>query len=368
MSRSLLKPSRNTRHADERAATVHGVEGRFMPRILDTANNLFSSQTFIASRPFNEPGYKKGSRITVEVRFDDNCRNGHQSFAITGHVQEPGARDWSTGGCIHEEIAKYFPEFAGLIRWHLMDTDSPMHYVANAMYHASNRANGYAAGEPCAWDTKVQFGEFPITFKLGKHFRAFLFGALEFNRTALKTNPAYVDFKPVAVEHEKKAGDTYDFAPKYTFDGFACKWHECPFDTLAEAEEFAAAIHKYPLREIKIVTAYSKGKERDLDAARRAACWPDATDAQLCAEPEELKAALLARLPALVADFRADMENFGFEWREMETVYNVSVRSIDGMRRHTERLTVRGRQNVEEEAARFAASYGAVVEQIEPAE
>lgn len=317
MSRKSLKPSRNVIWSKEEAATVRGVEGRFMNRIFDEANGLFSSQTFIATRNYAEKGYKRGSRITVEVRFDDNCRNGYQNFAITGHVQEPGMVDWTKGGCIHEDIAKYFPEFAPLIKWHLTGTDSPMHYVANTVYHASNRANGYAAGEPCAWDTKVQFGEFPITFKLHKHFRAFLFGALEFNRTAQKTNPAYVDFKPVAVEHDKKPGDTYEFAPKYTFDGFACKWHECPFDTLAEAEEFAEAMHKYPLREIKIVTAYSKGKERDLDAARRTGLWPDATDAELCVESEVLEAALLARLPALVAEFRADMESIGMLWREL---------------------------------------------------
>lgn len=37
---------------------------------------------------------------------------------------------------IHDDIAKHFPELAPLLRWHLCSTDSPMHYVANALYWA----------------------------------------------------------------------------------------------------------------------------------------------------------------------------------------------------------------------------------------
>lgn len=57
-----------------------------------------------------------------------------------------------------------------------------------------------------------------------------------------------------------------------------------------------------------------EGKERDLDAARRVAVWPDATDAELMQEPEELRAALVARLPGLIAAMRADIEAAGFVW------------------------------------------------------
>ena len=57
-----------------------------------------------------------------------------------------------------------------------------------------------------------------------------------------------------------------------------------------------------------------EGKLRDLDAARNSAVWPEATDAELTQEPEALKAALLARLPALLADFRAAVESLGFTW------------------------------------------------------
>lgn len=51
------------------------------------------------------------------------------------------------------------------------------------------------------------------------------------------------------------------------------------------------------------------GKERDLDAARQCAIWPDATDEELTAPG--LKERLLARLPALLDDFRAAVESLG---------------------------------------------------------
>lgn len=50
-------------------------------------------------------------------------------------------------------------------------------------------------------------------------------------------------------------------------------------------------------------------KAMDLDAARRSAVWPDATLKQL-----RDKDALMARLPALLAEFRRDVESLGLVW------------------------------------------------------
>jgi hypothetical protein len=57
-----------------------------------------------------------------------------------------------------------------------------------------------------------------------------------------------------------------------------------------------------------------EGKPRDLNAARSCAVWPDATDAELCADPAQLEARLRERLPSLMEAFRADMERIGFLW------------------------------------------------------
>jgi hypothetical protein len=85
--------------------------------------------------------------IIVDVRFDDRCGNGHNTFAITGSIYKAGRRsDNSTivCGCIHDDIYKHFPELRGLIKWHLVSSDGPMHYIANTLYHAKNGALSYA--------------------------------------------------------------------------------------------------------------------------------------------------------------------------------------------------------------------------------
>lgn len=63
--------------------------------------------------------------------------NQYAYFSITGETERKERGRWAedTGGCIHEEIRKHFPELAEFIVWHLVDeTGTPMHYIANAMY------------------------------------------------------------------------------------------------------------------------------------------------------------------------------------------------------------------------------------------
>jgi hypothetical protein len=51
------------------------------------------------------------------------------------------------------------------------------------------------------------------------------------------------------------------------------------------------------------------GKERDINAARRTAIWPDATLEQLLD-----KKALAARLPKLLEEFKHDVESLGLKY------------------------------------------------------
>jgi len=74
-------------------------------------------------------------KMSVTLRYDDECNNGHNTFSITGEIRKNGNhRDCECSGCIHDEIIKYFPEFKELIKWHLMNSDAPLHYVANTIY------------------------------------------------------------------------------------------------------------------------------------------------------------------------------------------------------------------------------------------
>jgi hypothetical protein len=240
----------------EHTHIINGVQGRLHtvhePQLV-RGNLVHRNQTWTATRPIG--GYGTNGQITVQIRFDDQCQNGHQSFIITADVRTAESRrhrDIAAGGCLHEDIAQVFPELAPLIKWHIMSTDGPLHYIANTVYLAGNRDhNGLLKGEV-------------------RQLRNGKTGLLCWKLEATSKLPQYVDS------------------------------NEQPTET--------ATLHYVPW------TRTGEGKARDLDAARISAVWPDATDEELSADPETLKAALAARLPGLIAEFRTEMECIGFLW------------------------------------------------------
>lgn len=174
-----------------------------------------------------------GGKIVVKLRYDDECGNGHNTFSITGdiYIKRGG---WEMGGCIHEEIEKYFPELAHLIPYHNCTSEGPLHYIANTVYHAS----------------EIPEKQDKWYFYLENHL--------------IKI----VDL-PERNEMIKKYGDNCQF------------------------KDFPNYIAKKP----------------NIEYARSSAIWPDATLEQLRDEN-----ALMARLPALLEDFREKMISIGFVW------------------------------------------------------
>jgi hypothetical protein len=194
-----------------------------------------------------------GRVIVANLRYDDSCKNGHNSFAITCDVYEPraqrgepslvndhtGKRVWlSSCGCQHDLIREHFPALADVIKWHLTSADGPMHYVANTVYWAEQAAppgpKHYEPEELC--------------------------------------NVCQV------AEHDACAGNP------------VCP---CCRDTMAR-----------PIREAR---PGSPDPATALEYARRTAVWPDATVDQLLDEK-----ALAARLPILLEAFARDMVSLGF--------------------------------------------------------
>jgi len=257
--------------------------------------------------PRSISGWGTNALIRAEVRYDDECRNGHNTFAITGDIYIPGRRDIEAGGCLHKEIAEHFPELAPYIKWHLCSSDGPMHYVANAVYHASNRdCWGKLKGEPKQWETVISFGDNPIKHKFSRHSRF-----VKFLQEAKPHNErGGYDFEVLAIDYPKDNKDKYPFKPKYTFGGYDAKWHECPFDDEQEALDFLTALQTCNPKFTTVATAWGEGKERDLDSARVAAIWPEATDEELTSP--DLAEKLAARLPKLLEQFQKDVESLGF--------------------------------------------------------
>lgn len=80
-------------------------------------------------------------------------------FAITGEVC---SKRWPSNpvacGCLHEgwidkvELTDKDALLPGLLKWHLMGYDGPMHYVANAVYH-------FERGEVERFKNGILFGE-----------------------------------------------------------------------------------------------------------------------------------------------------------------------------------------------------------------
>lgn len=91
--------------------------------------------------------------ITVEIRLNDECKNGHQDFSITADIYEAGKpktdRYFISGGCCHNEILKAFPEFKIFVDLHLCDYEGiPMYAVENGFYHLRNGFNNTKPEQP----------------------------------------------------------------------------------------------------------------------------------------------------------------------------------------------------------------------------
>jgi len=245
-------------------------------------------------------------KITVTLRYDDDCGNGHNSFSVTGSITNSSIRGddkTESCGCIHEEIVKYFPEFSHLIKWHLMDSRAPMHYVANSLYFASNRdCHGKLKGEAYRYETKMFFNDVPVPVKdYGQKFIKFV-----------QENDAKT-LSVVENAYQERNGNDYKFTPKYSFEGFNSykdrtdrDWYGSPFSSSLEAYQMLEALLYCKVTYQTEPTAWGEGKEPELESARRAAIWPEATLEDFTEEK------LLARLPKMIQEFRNDIEAQGF--------------------------------------------------------
>lgn len=214
---------------------------------------MVSTLTKHQRRTFGPVYFEEGGRqyrIVATVRYDDECGNGHNTFSITAEIGKGKAGGIEACGCCHDAVAKHFPELAPLIKWHLCSSDGPLHYIANTVYHAGDRdCHGLRAGEK-------------------RQLRNGKTGQLAWQLEGNGRFPKYVDAD------------------------------ECPTQTVT--------LRYVPWNRV------GEGKDRDLDAARSCAVWPDATDDDLT-EPG-LAERLEARLPALLAEFRQAVESLGFVW------------------------------------------------------
>lgn len=99
----------------------------------------------------------KGQPLIINIRCDDECKNGHDTFAITADLLRKNKCSKShydavffepTGeyhameacGCLHDIILKVRPDLKPFVDLHLADGDGvPMYAVENGKYHMRNK-------------------------------------------------------------------------------------------------------------------------------------------------------------------------------------------------------------------------------------
>lgn len=103
-----------------------------------------------------------GDQVFITIRLDDDCKNGHQDFAITANIYEAGKptseRYCIAGGCCHDDIIAARPDLKLFVDLHLSDYDGvPMYAVENGFYHLRK---GLGDTKPGAEDFKAKFCDY----------------------------------------------------------------------------------------------------------------------------------------------------------------------------------------------------------------
>lgn len=219
-----------------------------------------NEKTIWRSPYFSARGY--GGYVRLRARWDDTCVNGTNSFFSKLEVADVNDKisDYldisdAPAGLIPDSIQKYADRLEQFNGCHPF---GPWYYIENTVYLASDRDhNGRRKGDK----KQIMHGGKVPAWEL----------------TLVDEN-----------------GNTVDWPEKYV---------------KADTQPLSTGLR---LEYRPWYMSGEGGKERELDAARRAAIWPDATDEELMAP--DLKERLLARLPALISEFRSVVEELGFQW------------------------------------------------------
>lgn len=83
--------------------------------------------------------YREGvDRFRIQAEYGMTKFQGQAAyFGITASIDRQARNNrWveDSGGMLHEDIARRFPKLGPYLKWHLVSTEQPMHYLANAKY------------------------------------------------------------------------------------------------------------------------------------------------------------------------------------------------------------------------------------------
>lgn len=92
----------------------------------------------------------EGNPLQIDIRLNDECKNGHQDFSMTGtgwQKGKPRTDRWMMyGGCCHDAILKARPDLQIFADLHLCTAAGvPMHAIENGFYFLKEKGVKAAA-------------------------------------------------------------------------------------------------------------------------------------------------------------------------------------------------------------------------------
>ncbi len=123
----------------------------------------------------------EGNTLIIKIHLNDECKNGHQDFSITGNVYEKGkplADKYNICcGAIGDEIVKVCPGLEIFNDLHLCDYNgAPMYAIENGFYHLNDVNNRMTQEKFCKYYgvTTEQYTEL-VTACDKQHFKILLY-------------------------------------------------------------------------------------------------------------------------------------------------------------------------------------------------
>jgi hypothetical protein len=120
--------------------------------------------------------WEDGRRYRIQVNYGIDYafaarHNQAPYFSMTGEtqIQARGNNRWmhERSGSIHEAIQAHYPRLAPYVKWHLVGSDGPSHYLANGLYWfsiAQGKSDNFEArpADPLeAFKSTIVFPGFP---------------------------------------------------------------------------------------------------------------------------------------------------------------------------------------------------------------
>lgn len=227
--------------------------------LLSVRRQTDNRRTLWNSAPFRMKGITY--ELAVTASWGDPCGNGANRFYVSYRVVVEGTdreSEYQSWGDVPKTVRDTMPKsISDLKKWNGVHSAGPWCYIENTLYMAGNRDHhGLLKGER----RQIRNG-----------------------RTGQPSwRLAFVDSKGEETEKPKQYLDS------------------------GERPTTDVSIAYIPWERI------GEGKERQLDAARDTAVWPDATDEELCAS--DLETRLRDRFDAMLTEFHKVVTGLGFTW------------------------------------------------------